>query len=145
MDETHGTTPAELATGGRVSAEHTGRSTPRGTRAAVTAVIVPPVAWVAALGLSYVVQDFTCTAYASNGAPAPSAGVGAVILATDAVLLLLTVAAGLVALRTVRHARADGGRPLQAFCGLLGVMLAVAFGAGIVLIAVNPLVLEVCP
>ncbi|MFC8923065.1 hypothetical protein [Cellulosimicrobium sp. NPDC057127] len=115
----------------------------RRVRAAVASVLVPPVAWAVALGASYAVQDFACTAYASAGAPAPDAAVGAVVLALDAVLLLLTVAAGVVALRALRRARATDDDLLR-FLGALGLALAVGFGAGIVLIAVNPLVLEVC-
>jgi hypothetical protein len=115
----------------------------RGVRAAVAAVIVPAVAWALALGASYAVQDFACTAYASAGAPAPDAAVGAVVLALDAVLLLVTVAAGVLAVRALRRGRAADDH-LLGFLGALGLALALGFGAGIVLVAVNPLVLEVC-
>jgi hypothetical protein len=115
----------------------------RRTRAAVASVVVPAVAWAVALGASYAVQDFACTAYASAGAQAPDTAVGAVVLALDAALLLITVAAGVVAFLALRRARATDDDLLR-FLGALGLALAIGFGAGIVLVAVNPLVLEVC-
>lgn len=111
---------------------------------AVAAVLVPPVAWVSALGLSYVVQDFACTAYASAGRTPPTAMIGAAVVGLDVVLLVLTLAAGVVAWRTDRRARTSDSSPLFGFLGRLGLFLALGFGAGIVMIAVTPLVLEVC-
>ncbi|MFD2795800.1 hypothetical protein ACFS27_19725 [Promicromonospora vindobonensis] len=112
---------------------------------AVAGVLVPPVAWLCALGLSYVVQDFACTAYASAGHPPPATMIGAIVVGLDVVLLVLVLAAGGVAWRVHRRAAPDVERssPLS-FLGLLGVLLSVGFGAGIVLVAANPLVLEVC-
>lgn len=117
---------------------------PRSTRLAVAAVLVPPVAWVCALGLSYVVQDFACTAYASAGRNPPTTVIGTVVVTLDVVLLVLTLAAGVVAWRTGRRATAGDSSPLFGFLGRLGTFLSLGFAAGIVMIAVNPLVLEVC-
>lgn len=118
--------------------------TSRTVTRAVVAVLVPPVAWLGALGLSYAVQDFACTAYASAGHNPPTTVIGAVVLGLDVVLLVLTLAAGGMAWRVHRRA-GDGERTsAQSFLGLLGVLLSVGFGTGIVLVAVNPLVLEVC-
>ncbi|MBE1874884.1 hypothetical protein [Myceligenerans pegani] len=116
---------------------------PRTVRAAVAAVLIPPAAWVTALGLSYLVQDFACTAYTSSGRPPPSTVIGALVIGLDAVLLALTLAAGAVAWREHRRAAGDDS-PLTGFLGLLGTALSLGFAAGIVMIAVNPLVLEVC-
>lgn len=116
----------------------------RSAALSVAAVLVPPVAWVGALGLSYVVQDFACTAYASAGRTPPTTVIGAAVIGLDVVLLLLTLAAGVVAWRTNRGAPTSDSSPLFGFLGRLGLLLALGFGAGIVMIAVNPLVLEVC-
>lgn len=116
---------------------------PRTVRAAVTAVLVPPAAWLAALGLSYVVQDFACSAYTSAGRVPPATAIGAVVVGLDVVLLALTLAAGVVAWQAYRHASAEHS-PLPGFLGVLGMILSLAFAGGIVMIAVNPLVLEVC-
>jgi hypothetical protein len=125
--------------------ERSAGSTPGTTRRAVAAVIVPAVAWAAALGLSYAVQDFACTAFTSVGQSPPSALIGTIVVVLDAILLAVCVAAGLVAWRCARSARHGGpGAPLLGFLGHLGVLLATVFGASIVLIAVNPFVLEVC-
>jgi hypothetical protein len=107
-------------------------------------VLLPPVAWLCALGLSYLVQDFACTAYTSAGHSPPAMVIGAIVVGIDVVLLALAVSAGVVAWRVHRQARdAEPSSPLG-FLGLLGLLLSVGFGAGIVLVAVNPLVLEVC-
>lgn len=121
-----------------------GSARPRSVRLAIAAVLVPPVAWLGALGLSYLVQDFACTAYISAGQAPPTTAIGVAVVGLDAVLLGLAVLAGLVAWRTHRRAGADEDSPLLGFLGRLGLFLSLAFGAGIVMIAVNPFVLEVC-
>lgn len=114
----------------------TGRATARG----LIATIVPPVAWLVSLAASYVLQDFACSAYASAGAAAPDGSILVGLLAGNAVLLLVTVVAGV--LGTLEYRREEG---VRGFLGLIGLGSSVVFGLGIVLIAVNPLVLEVCP
>ncbi|MGI5187220.1 hypothetical protein ACQEVI_03645 [Promicromonospora sp. CA-289599] len=116
----------------------------RSTRLAVAGVLVPPAAWLGALGLSYLVQDFACTAYTSAGHSPPTTVIGAVVVGLDVVLLVLALAAGGVAWRVHRRTPdTEHSAPLN-FLGLLGLLLSLGFGAGIVLVAVNPLVLEVC-
>ncbi|MDR7381036.1 hypothetical protein [Promicromonospora iranensis] len=111
---------------------------------ALVGVLLPPVAWLCALGLSYLVQDFACTAYASAGHSPPATVIGAVVVGLDVVLLALAVSAGIMAWRVHRQARDTEPSSPLGFLGLLGLLLSVGFGAGIVLVAVNPLVLEVC-
>lgn len=117
-----------------------GRTQRRDAALAVASVLVPILAWLASLALSYAVADFTCRAVTSAGNPGPKGVVVPVVTVANAVLLLLTVAAGVVGLWVARR----GERPPLGFLGRIGAVTAGAFAFGIVLIAVNPLVLEVC-
>ncbi|GAA1127478.1 hypothetical protein [Citricoccus alkalitolerans] len=122
---------------------HQPDETTRGTWQAVLPLLIPPIAWLASLGLSWLVQDFTCTASVTAGAPAPERALFVVLLVMNAVLLLITVVSGLFSARALRHGR-RAGAPLLSFLGLSGCALAILFGFGIVLIMAMPLVLEVC-
>ncbi|GAA1659215.1 hypothetical protein GCM10010977_08410 [Citricoccus zhacaiensis] len=122
---------------------HRPDETTRGAWQAALPLLIPPVAWLASLGLSWLLQDFTCTASATAGAPAPETALLLVLMGMNAVLLLITVVSGFFSVRALRaghRARA----PLMSFLGLSGCALAVLFGFGIVLIMAMPLVLEVC-
>jgi hypothetical protein len=124
----------------------TQRPTPvrRDIRVGVAAMLVPPVAWALSLGLSYAVQDFTCSAAASASDPDPAASLRAVLLALNGVLLVATLVAGAGGLAAGRRSRRGKDSGLVAFLGYVGAGLALVFAFGIVLIAANPLVLEVC-
>lgn len=112
----------------------------RPTALGLASVLVPPGAWLASLGASYAVQDFTCAAFSSAARPGPDTTVLVLILVGNAVLLLLTVLAGVVGWRQWRT-----GRTVVRFLGVVGAGLAALFGLGIVMIALPPLFLEVCP
>lgn len=110
---------------------------------ATVAALAPPVAWLLSLGLSYVIEDFVCTAAASAGAPAPTETVRVLIVVLNIVLLLVTVAAGLAGFAAARRAPSNGSGAAL-FLGYTGALLAMMFAFGIILIGINPLVLEVC-
>ncbi|MGW9551442.1 hypothetical protein ACWG8W_10380 [Citricoccus zhacaiensis] len=122
---------------------HQPDETTRGTWQAVLPLLIPPIAWVASLGLSWLVQDFTCTASMTAGAPVPEAALLVTLFVMNAVLLLITVGSGLFSVRALRRGRRVHA-PLMSFLGFIGIALAVLFGFGIVLIGSAPLVLEVC-
>lgn len=104
----------------------------------------PPVAWLLALGLSYIGQDFACSAARSAGRASPGTGLTATVILIDIVLLLVTMAAGVLAARLYADRDHRRAGHTAAFVGLTGVALAVLFSFGIVLIAVNPTVLGAC-
>lgn len=106
-------------------------------------LLVPPVAWTASLGLSWLVQDFTCTAAITAGAPVPGTALLATLLAINTVLLVVTAGSGVVSVRDYRAVR-DAQASLLRFLALTGAILAVFFAYGIVLIGAMPLVMEVC-
>ena len=110
---------------------------------AVLPLLVPPVAWVTSLGMSWAVQDFTCTASLTAGAPAPGTALLITLLAMNATLLLVTAASGVLSVRMQARGR-RAGSSLTGFMGATGTILALFFGFGIVLIGATPLLLEVC-
>ncbi|GAB3553474.1 hypothetical protein GCM10027404_26000 [Arthrobacter tumbae] len=111
---------------------------------ATVAALTPPVVWLLSLGLSYAIEDFVCTAAASAGAPAPTETVRVLIIVLNIVLLLVTVAAGLAGFVAARRVPASNGSGAATFLGYTGALLAIMFAFGIILIGINPLVLEVC-
>ncbi|GGH47983.1 hypothetical protein [Microbacterium album] len=108
----------------------------------IASFTVPPVAWLGSLGLSYVIEDFTCAAVASAAAPVPDAALQVLLLVLNAVLLIVCLAAG--ALGVVLARRDDEERNTIAFLGWTGVASAALFGFGIVLIGIHPLLLGIC-
>lgn len=117
--------------------------TARGTWRAALPILVPPVAWIASLGLSWAVQDFTCTAAFTTGTPVPDTALFTVLMVMNLVLLLVIVAYGLVSVRDLRRGVRERA-PLVSFLGLTGIALAVMFGFGVVMIGATPLVFEIC-
>lgn len=112
----------------------------RATTLAVLSVLLPPAAWLVSLAASYVLQDFTCSAFANAGRPGPGDTLLVLLLVGNALLLALTVLAGIVGWRQWRS-----GRSTVRFLGLVGAGLSVFFGLGILMIGLPPLFLEVCP
>lgn len=112
----------------------------RGMLMAVASVIVPPLAWLTSLVSSYGVQDFTSSAFASAARPGPDGPVLGMVLGANALLLALTLAAGWVGWLRWRD-----GRGVARFLGLVGLGSTPFFAFGIILIALPPLFLEVCP
>lgn len=110
---------------------------------AIVSALAPPVAWLLSLGLSYAIEDFVCTAAASAGAPPPTETVRVLIVVLNIVLLLVTVVAGLAGFAAARRAPSHGSGAAL-FLGYTGALLAIMFAFGIILIGINPLVLEVC-
>lgn len=104
--------------------------------------LVPPVAWVLSLGLSYLVEDFACSAAASAGAAAPITAIRTTILVLNVLLLLATAIAGILAVR-LRRGRSVG-HPTVRFLGWGTIASALVFGYGIVLIIVSALLLGTC-
>jgi hypothetical protein len=121
----------------------TGRSR-RDTRLGVVALLVPAAAWLGSLGLSYTVEDFTCSAAATSSLTVDADALRAVLLGLNAVLLVVALLAGWAGLSVARRSRGPHGSPLLSFLGYTGAGLALVFAFGILLIAWNPLVLEVC-
>lgn len=111
----------------------------RGTQLAVASVLVPPLAWLTSLVLSYGTQDFTCSIFESAARPGPGGAVLVLSLVGNALLLVLTLLAGWAG-----WTRWRGGRRTERFLGLVGVGTMPFFALGIVLIALPPLFLEVC-
>jgi TRAP-type mannitol/chloroaromatic compound transport system permease small subunit len=108
------------------------------------ALLTPPVAWLISLAVSYAIEDFACAAAATADGAAPETAVRTVVLGLNAVLLVVT---GLAVAAGVRAARTGSGEEeerVQVFLGTTGAALGTLFAFGIVLIAWNPLVLEVC-
>lgn len=118
----------------------TGPDVSRGTVLAVLSVVIPPLAWLGSLGGSYLVQDFVCSAYESAARPGPDGTVLVLILVGNALLLVLTLLAGWAG--WVRWRRGARG---ERFLGLIGLGTMPFFALGIILIALPPLFLEVCP
>lgn len=112
----------------------------RGMQMAIASVVVPPLAWLTSLVSSYGVQDFTCTAFASAARPGPDGAVLGMVLAANGLLLVLTLLTGWFGWLRWRH-----GRRSERFLGLVGVGAMPFFALGIILIALPPLFLEVCP
>lgn len=106
-------------------------------------LLVPPFVWIASLGLSWAVQDFTCTAAITAGAPVPATALLTTLLVMNAVLFAIAVISALYSVRIFRQGRRDGSALLR-FVGVTGVLLAAYFGLGIVAIGSTPLVLEIC-
>jgi len=115
----------------------------RATALAVTSVLVPPAAWTAALGASYVGQDFTCSAAASAGAPVPDGPLGTFLLVLNVVLFAVVLVAGALGVLVLGVPRA-ATTTAQRFLATIGVAAAVLFALGIVLIGATPLVLDTC-
>ena len=112
----------------------------RGTLLAVASVVVPPLAWLSSLAASYVVQDFVCSAFESAARPGPDGTVRVLITIINVLLLVLTVLTGWAGWTRWRHG--SGG---ERFLGLVGAGMTPVFVLGIVLIALPPFLLEVCP
>ncbi|MEW2380492.1 hypothetical protein AB0873_00105 [Micromonospora sp. NPDC047707] len=106
----------------------------------------PAVAWLVALAASYAVADVSC--YLRNGGRGVSAAVPVTILALNAVLAVVPLVAGWVAVRLWRGGRRGrrgvAGAELARFAGAVGLGLAAIFLLGLVLLAVNPLVFWNC-
>lgn len=109
---------------------------------AVVLFLVPPVAWVLSLGLSYLVDDFVCSAAWSVGAEAPATGVRLIVVVLNLVLLAVTAVAGVLAFRGRR--RSGRAAHVMSFLSWTTVGSAALFGYGIVLIAASAFVLRTC-
>jgi hypothetical protein len=116
----------------------------RSTRLAGTAFVVPSVAWVLSLGVSYALEDYSCSAAGSAGADAPRQGVFLLLMGLNVVLLLVCVGAGVIGVRAARQHRDRGPAAPVRFLGWTGAVMGLYFGLSIVLIGLAPLFLEVC-
>lgn len=126
------------ATTGHLPDATTGR-----TWSAALPLLIPPVAWIASLGLSWLVQDFTCTAAVTTGTPVSATALFVTLMVLNGVLLLITLGSGLASVRQLRSGRC-AGEGLSTFLGGVGLLLALLFAFGIVLIGASPLILEIC-
>lgn len=111
------------------------------TRAGLTSVLVPPIAWLASLVLSWGMDELSCSAYASAGVTPPTSLIGTIITVINVVLLIVTSLAGVLGWRQMHRL---GATALARFLGLVGVGVALVFGLGIVMIGLPPFFLEVC-
>lgn len=118
-------------------------ATVRGLWRAALPLIIPPFVWIAALGLSWAIQEFTCSAVVSTGAPVPETALLTALLVVNAVMLLIAAASGLFSIRLLREGRNARAQPMT-FIGATGIGFSIFFGIGIVLIGAMPLTLEVC-
>lgn len=125
------------------TAAHRPDRTARGTWSTILPLVIPPAAWTASLGLSWAVQDFTCSAMLTAGAAVPGQALFTTLLVINLVLLAVIILCGALCLRTLLRARRVHS-PLQSFLGLTGVALAVLFGFGVVMIGSAPFVFEIC-
>lgn len=108
--------------------------------------LIPPVAWFAVLLLDYGLQDLACSWQESGKIAHYPGWMGPLLVALDAVLVLVIVAAGLVGLWLWRRdrRREQGNGEAGQFMGLLGAWLAALFLVGVVLLVVNPIVFQGC-
>lgn len=105
----------------------------------------PPVAWLLTLSISYLGQDFACSAARSDGRALPGAGLTTALILINVALLLLALTAGLAGARLYLAGRSRQRADRTAgFVGLTGIVLTVLFSFGIVLIMVNPTVWAAC-
>jgi heme/copper-type cytochrome/quinol oxidase subunit 3 len=111
---------------------------------AITALVTPLVAWAVSLAGSYLVQDFICSAARSADRPSPGATVDAILIALNAAMLALCVAAGALAAWSAVRARRRDRPPLVLFLAVAGMLGAVLFAYGVVLIGTNPLIYGGC-
>lgn len=110
--------------------------------AAIAAFVVPPLAWLISLALSYVLQDFTCTAAASAAAVPPEDMLRIALLILNGGLLIVTVVSGVLSVVLAR--RDDDERNTVMFLAWTGAASAALFGFGIVLIGIHPLMFGMC-
>lgn len=107
-------------------------------------IVVPFLAWAGSLGGSYVLQDFTCLNYASAGTPAAESNLQITLTLLNLAMLVITVVSGAVAGWILRRA-ADGPHPeLLRFLGFVGGASALTCAFSVILIGIQPLLLEVC-
>lgn len=111
---------------------------------AVISALSSSVLWLMSLGLSYGIEDFTCSAAASAAVPPPHQFLQVLLVALNGVLLLLTLAAGVIGFLVARSAHQTDGPGAARFFGYTGAMLAVMYAYSIVLIGVHPLIMEAC-
>lgn len=114
-----------------------------GTWHATALLVVPPLVWIGSLAMSWLIQDFTCTAARTAGAAVPGNTLFWVLIVLNVVMLAIIVACGLDSLRTLRQARRTEA-PLMSFVGYAGVGLAALFGFGVTLIGITPLLFDIC-
>lgn len=113
-------------------------------RSLAAIVVASPAAWSISLLFSYVIQDFTCAAVASAGHPTPDSTLRAILFILNGALLAITIAAGVLGWSWLRRYSRQEWSAVDRFLAVLAVSFAPLFAFGIVLIAINPLVLEVC-
>lgn len=107
----------------------------------LVAALLPLAAWSASFLGSYVVQDFACQAAASADRMLSPTTLPVALLVANALLLvicLLPALAGQLWLR--RHTM----QPVDRFLARAALIGGLLFGFSIVLIGINPAVLEVC-
>lgn len=106
----------------------------------------PLVAWLLALGASYLVQDFACANAHNTGSMSGVGWLPPLLTVMNIVLLGVALGAGALAWRLARAAhrdeRGEGGATW--FVGVVGISVAGFSAFGIVLILVNPIVLAAC-
>lgn len=119
----------------------------RRTAIAVTAAVVPPIAWLVSLAMSYVIQGFSCAAASSADVAPPEETLHVILIVLNVVLLAVTVAAGIAGLLLARSLMTTGehtGSRVLVFLGWAAVVLALVFGYGIILIGGGVVVLPAC-
>lgn len=108
---------------------------------ATISALASSVLWLLSLAVSYAIEDFVCTATASAAVPQPSETLRILLVALNAVLLLLTLLAGVLGFLAATRAEGLG---VATFLGYTGAVLAVMYAYSIVLIGIQPLLLEAC-
>lgn len=111
---------------------------------ATISALASSVLWMLSLAVSYAIEDFVCTATASAAVPQPSETLRILLVALNAVLLLLTLLAGVLGFLAARAATRAEGLGVVTFLGYTGAVLAVMYAYSIVLIGIQPLLLEAC-
>ncbi|MDX2377259.1 hypothetical protein M4I32_10655 [Microbacterium sp. LRZ72] len=110
----------------------------------VAALVAPIVAWLISLGASYVIQDFTCSAYTSTGRMPPGSAVFWIVVALNACMLAICVAAviagAVLLVRREREQDESGG----AFLGVAAIGAGLFFGYGVVMIGATPFLFGGC-
>ena len=121
------------------------RPTIRPSRARlVTLALVPLVTWSISLLFSYLIQDFACAAAQSAGQPVPATGLRVLLIVMNAVLLAVTIGSGALAGSSLRRPARPELNTVDRFLAVSAVAFAALVCFSIVMIGVNPLVLEVC-
>lgn len=120
----------------------------RRRRLGLAAFLAPIMAWLISLAASYVIQDFTCSAYTSAGRIPPGAAVFWLVVTLNAVMLVVCIAAVITGIALLARGNRKSVREEDAsrggFLGVSAIVAGLFFGYGVALIGAAPLLFGGC-